>query len=80
MITEELYNYEEFFNSVEKQVLQSCSAFPVGEVKAFLKENEQDIVEEYEDAIKHYKSGDYTVGQVTRGAASSVANCLSLMF
>ena len=80
IMSNRIYNYSDFYNSVEKQVLKSRSAFPEKEVKAFLKENEDLIIKKYRDAASKHKSGEYTTQQVNIGATSSVAYCLSLMF
>ena len=79
-MNERIFTYDEFYASVEKQVVEGRAAFPQQEVKAFVKENEDMVKEEYEDATKKYNDGKYTADTVNIGATSSVAYCLQLMF
>ena len=72
--------YDEFYNEVKRYFWLMWPRLPEEEVDRYLKEEEEHIKEKYYTLSKRLEYGEINTEVFMIGGASSIANCLQLMY
>lgn len=72
--------YEEFRDIVWGMVMKAGKGWDSDKLKNYLEEEEDLIVDEYEDALKEYEAGEITYRQFTEGIPGTIAYNLQMSY
>ncbi|NLY72078.1 MAG: hypothetical protein GX079_00105 [Tissierellia bacterium] len=73
-------SYDEFYNEVKRYFWLMWPRLPEEEVDRYLKEEEKYVKTAYFDNLEEFDSGEINRRTFLIGGASSIANCLQLMY